>query len=109
MPIEGSWTAYVDAGIITYYKGDLAKAKRFSMHLCRPYMHILRLSKLYSAFAVICDEGGRNTLYFWDLDNPGDARSSLERMAPGGLDVFDLMQTYIAGPPHLKPYSDDDL
>lgn len=89
MWIEGYWIAFVDNGIITYYKGDLARAKRFEMRLCRPAVHVRRL-ETDSAFAVLCEERGkpvtRHTLYFWNLLNPQEA--SLETMQPGGLDVL---------------------
>lgn len=91
MPLEGRWIAYADCGTVTYYRGDLSKAVRYSMHVCRPKVHIRRLP-LESAFAAICDDRGRpltrNTLYFWDITSPGDARNSIEYMGPGGFDVI---------------------
>jgi hypothetical protein len=89
MPIKGRWLAYIHGGIITYYRGDLSIAERYSMHLCQPHIHVRRLPN-DSAFAAICNDRGtpvtRNTLYFWDLDNP--TKTSVEFMAPGGLHML---------------------
>lgn len=91
MPLEGRWIAYEHGGTITYYRCDLSKAARYTMHLCRPHVHVRRMD-LDSAFATICDDRGRpltrNTLYFSDLTNPGDHRNSIEFMAPGEFDVL---------------------
>lgn len=91
MPLEGRWIAYEDRGTIIYYRGNLSKAARYTMHLCRPDVHVRR-KDLDSAFATICDDRGRpltrNTIYFYDLSKPGDHRNSIEFMVPGEFDML---------------------
>jgi hypothetical protein len=91
MPINGRWLAYCDQDVITYYRGSLAEATIYSMHIYKPCNHLGRLDK-ESAYAVLCDQNGtpvtRSTLYFWNLEDPGDRRNSIKFMGPGGLEML---------------------
>ena len=88
MPITGYWTSYVDKGVITYYRGDLSRASRYSMHLLRPPVHNY-LQETESAFAVLLDGDGNpvscNTLYFLDLDDETEQKSVVAYMGPGAV------------------------
>lgn len=87
-PIEGRWAAYRDGNIITYYRGDLAKAELYSMHLCQPRLRTIRSKN--GAFAILCNGAGepvtRTTLYLWELRDPTDRRNSVEIMPLGALE-----------------------
>jgi hypothetical protein len=37
MPISGRWLAYCDQEVITYYRGSLADATMYSMHICKGF------------------------------------------------------------------------
>jgi hypothetical protein len=88
MPITGYWTSYMDKGVITYYRGDLSRALRYSMHLLRPPVHDY-LQETESAFAVLLDGDGIsvscNTLYFSDLDDETEQKSVVTYMGPGAV------------------------
>lgn len=58
MPLSHGWTSFESNGVITYYRGNLASAERFTMHLLRPAIHHY-LRNEESAFVVLQDcEGG---------------------------------------------------
>ena len=89
MPIRGGWSTFVDDHRITYYRGDLSRADRYSMHLMRPHVHHYLLPT-ESAFAVLLDGKGsvysKNTLYFLDL-NDGRLETTVAYIGP---DVNDM-------------------
>lgn len=73
MPVVGEWTSFEDSGVITYYRGQLVSAERFSLHLLRPPIHHY-LQNTESFFVALLDHRGTpvrvNTLYFLDTDKP---------------------------------------
>jgi hypothetical protein len=79
MPIYGYWIAYVNDGCITYYKGDLANAHRYHMHLVRhPVPHLTAGER---TFAVLVDAKGqlfsKHTLYFTDISNEHELSAAI--------------------------------
>lgn len=84
MPIQGGWTSYEDNGSITYYRGNLAAAEQFTMHLLRPAIYHY-LQDTESAFVVLQDCKGvplyLNTLYFPDLAKPTE--TTVAYLGPG--------------------------
>lgn len=95
MPITGYWTSYVDNGVITYYKGDLSSAKRYSLHLLRPQVHNY-CQETESVFAVLLDDTGTpdslNTLYFLDIENENELKTEISYMGPGVAGMTDLLK-----------------
>lgn len=73
IPVSCGWTSFEINGVITYYRGNLATAEHFTMHLLRPAIHhYLRHEE--SAFVVLQDCKGAplsgNILYFLNLEKP---------------------------------------
>lgn len=85
LPIIGEWRCYMQDSKIVYYKGDLAKAARYDLHLLST-PGCVRGATRWSAFCLIRDSEGRplmpNTLHFEDVRDQHELKTRIAAMPP---------------------------